>query len=40
MGDDATVFLLRSAKEARNIHEGHERNVERIAETYETCSLA
>jgi len=32
MFDEAAIFLRRARKEARNIHKGHERNVEAIAE--------
>ena len=40
MGDDAAVFLLCSAEEARHIDQCHERNVECVAETYEARCLA
>ena len=40
MGDDAAVLLGRTRQEARNVHQGHDRNVERIAEADETRGLA
>ena len=39
MSDYSTVFLLGSAEEARNIDESDYRNIECIAEAYETGSL-
>ena len=39
MVDDTCVLLTGSAKEARNVHEGKNLDVECIAETYETCCL-
>ena len=39
IGNDGSVFLLGSAKEARYVHEGDNRNVEGIAEAYESGSL-
>ncbi len=40
MDDDAAVFLLRTGEEARHIDERHDRNVEGVAETDETGTLA
>ena len=40
VGDDAAVLLRRTRQEARNVHEGHDRNVERVAETDEARGLA
>ena len=40
VGDDGTVFLVCAAEEARNVHEGHQRDVEGIAETHEAGCLA
>ena len=40
VGDDCAVFLLRSAEEAGHVNQGHQRNVERIAETHEARRLA
>ena len=40
MSDDAAVFLLCSAEEARNVNQCHERDIECIAEADESCSLA
>ena len=37
--NDTCVLLTRTAQEARNVHEGENLNVERIAETNEACSL-
>ena len=40
IGNLRSVFLLSAAEEARDIDQCHQRNVECIAETYETGSLA
>ena len=40
VGDDGAVFLLRSAQEARHIHQGDQRNVEGVAEAHETGGFA
>ena len=39
VNDDSAVLLLGSGQEARNVHEGYERDVEGVAETYEAGSL-
>ena len=38
--DDGAVLLLRSAEEAGHVHEGHEGDVECVAEAHEACGLA
>jgi hypothetical protein len=38
--NDTAVLLGRTRQEARNVHEGHDRNVERVAEADEARSLA
>ncbi len=40
VGDDGAVLLLGARKEAGNVHEGDERNVEGVAKTYEAGGLA
>ena len=40
VGNDSAVLLLGPAKETRNIHKGHKRNIERVAEAHETGGLA
>ena len=40
MGDHAAVLLGRTRQEARNVHQRHDRDVERVAETHEARSLA
>ena len=39
MANNAAVFLIDTRKEARNVDEGNQRNIERIAGTHETCAL-
>ena len=40
VGDDGAVLLLRAAEEAGDVHEGHQRDVEGVAEADETRGLA
>ena len=40
MVDDAGIFLTCAAEESRHVHKGQNRNVERIAETYEAGCFA
>ncbi len=40
MEDNAVVFLACTREEARHVDECHQRNVEGVAETYETRALA
>ena len=39
MQDDTIVFLACAGKEAGHVYESYQRNVECVAETYETCAL-
>ena len=40
MKDDSIVLLTCSGKESGNVNEADNRNVERVAETYEAGTLA
>ena len=40
VGDDGAVFLLGAGQEARDVHEGDQRDVERVAEAHEAGALA
>ena len=39
VNNNTAVFLTCTRQEARNIHQSYDRNIERIAETNETCCL-
>ena len=38
--DDSAVFLLGAGKEARNVHESYQRDIEGVAEAHEAGCLA
>ena len=38
--DDSTILLLSTRKEARYVYKGNKRDVECVAETYETSSFS